>query len=211
MPLTPRLELKRPLGDDPFLRQDFVDNFDILEAFPGHFVCTSTTRPSWDAAKTGMKIVETDTLRTLVFDGTTFVPTQDYGRAATVDTFPSQMLGKGVAATFTLGSVTLTRPASLGVLMVARVRQEANIKQAITITPWIDGTSCNFGYSNVYRFADYGASETSGNTEVMFPLLGFRTGVAAGSHSIQARAEVATLSNNGIHVIGLKAVVLFLE
>lgn len=61
--LSTRLALKRPDGTDPFLRLDFVNNWNKLDQYPGTFVCTSGTRPSWGDAQIGMNIYETDTKR----------------------------------------------------------------------------------------------------------------------------------------------------
>jgi hypothetical protein len=58
--LTPRLSLKRPDDTDPFLTQDFVDNYNKLDAAPGVHICTSTTRPSWSGAQAGRAIFLTD-------------------------------------------------------------------------------------------------------------------------------------------------------
>jgi hypothetical protein len=58
---TTRLGLKKPAGVDPFLRQDFEDNWEALDLAPGLHICTSGSRPSWAAALAGRCILETDT------------------------------------------------------------------------------------------------------------------------------------------------------
>lgn len=60
--LSPRLGLKLETDADQFHIQDYTDNWNKVEAFPGAFICTSTTRPTtWGAPHTGMRIHETDT------------------------------------------------------------------------------------------------------------------------------------------------------
>lgn len=60
--LSTRLGLKRPVGADPFLTQDYYDNLTLLDDYPGVFICTSGSRPAgWGAAHSGMRIFETDT------------------------------------------------------------------------------------------------------------------------------------------------------
>jgi hypothetical protein len=71
--LTTRLKLKKPAGSDDFKRIDINANWDILEAAPGLFICTSTTRPTWLAAQAGMTIIETDTKRIYEWDGAAWV------------------------------------------------------------------------------------------------------------------------------------------
>lgn len=67
--LTTRLALKRPDGTDPFLRTDFVNNWNKLDQYPGIFICTSGTRPTWGDGQIGMAIYETDTKREYKWDG----------------------------------------------------------------------------------------------------------------------------------------------
>lgn len=45
---------------DVFRIQDYTDNWQLLDDFPGIFVCTSSTRPTWDVNQEGMSIYETD-------------------------------------------------------------------------------------------------------------------------------------------------------
>src|SRR3954454_16834153 len=60
--LTPHLGLKKPDGSDPFLRQDFDDNYDVLDAAPGLYICTSSSHPTtWGDAQVGRGIIEVDT------------------------------------------------------------------------------------------------------------------------------------------------------
>lgn len=96
--LTPHLGLKKPDGTDPFLRQDFDDNYDLLDTVPGMFICTSTTHPTtWGDNQVGRAIIEVDTGNILYFRADhTFQPglTQD-GRVpalqSSVSTLTSQV------------------------------------------------------------------------------------------------------------------------
>ena len=58
---SPRLGLAVPTTSDPFSTEDLADNWDLLDAFPGTYICTSATHPVWGAAQQGMRILETDT------------------------------------------------------------------------------------------------------------------------------------------------------
>jgi hypothetical protein len=70
--LTQRLSLLRDTVGDRFRTQDYTDNWLALDDHPGTYVCTSTTRPTWGAAQSGMFIFETDTLRRFLWDGDSF-------------------------------------------------------------------------------------------------------------------------------------------
>ena len=87
---TPRLGLKRPEASDSFLRQDFVDNWNILEAAPGVYPCTSATKPTWDANKAGRTIYETDTHTMRYWSGSAWV---------TVDSTPIGVINQFAGAT----------------------------------------------------------------------------------------------------------------
>lgn len=59
--LTDRLGLIVNTTADNFIVQDFTDNSQKLDDYPGIFICTSGTRPTWGANQNGMAIYETDT------------------------------------------------------------------------------------------------------------------------------------------------------
>lgn len=60
--LTQRLRLKKHTTGDTYRIQDYTDNWNILDANPGTFLCTEATFPtSWDGADAGRLIHETDT------------------------------------------------------------------------------------------------------------------------------------------------------
>lgn len=69
--LTSRLKLLKP---DRLETVDVVtginNNYDILDAQVGSFVCTSTTRPGADTRYTGQQIFETDTGLVRIWNGT---------------------------------------------------------------------------------------------------------------------------------------------
>lgn len=46
---------------DVFRVQDYATNWARLDQFPGVFICTSATRPTWGERQAGMAIYETDT------------------------------------------------------------------------------------------------------------------------------------------------------
>lgn len=67
-----RLALLKPSTSDPFVTADLAGNLQKIDDTPGYRPCTSSTRPSWTAAQTGMLIVETDTGLIWRWNGTTY-------------------------------------------------------------------------------------------------------------------------------------------
>lgn len=70
--ISAKLDLMLPTQVDPFETSDVRANFEKIDAAPGSYICTSTTRPTWNTAKAGRKIYETDTGLEWVWDGTQF-------------------------------------------------------------------------------------------------------------------------------------------
>lgn len=71
--LSTRLGLKKPQDSDPFLTTDFDGNLDIIDSYPGVWVCTSSTKPLWGAAQAGQQIFCTDTRTLLSWTGSAWV------------------------------------------------------------------------------------------------------------------------------------------
>jgi hypothetical protein len=67
------LNLNVPTGADAFRTEDLADNWGKLDQYPGTFICTSLTRPTWGSAQAGMRIWETDTNLEWRFNGSQFV------------------------------------------------------------------------------------------------------------------------------------------
>ena len=58
---TDRMGLMVHTLGDKFRIQDYADNWQLLDDFPGIYICTSSTRPTWDVNQEGMTIYEVDT------------------------------------------------------------------------------------------------------------------------------------------------------
>lgn len=70
---TTRLGLLKPSTADVFSTADIAKNWQTLDDNPGTFICTSSTRPTWNSAKKGREILETDTMLKWLWDGAKFV------------------------------------------------------------------------------------------------------------------------------------------
>jgi hypothetical protein len=69
---TPHLNLTTASLSDPFVTNDYVNNWNKIDNSPGDFICTSTTRPAWGTQNIGQSIAETDTGLSWKWDGTRF-------------------------------------------------------------------------------------------------------------------------------------------
>lgn len=67
---SPKLGLALPTQPDDFKTSDLRDNWQKIDAAPGAFICTSTTRPSWGDNQIGREIIETNTRVRRMWTGT---------------------------------------------------------------------------------------------------------------------------------------------
>lgn len=116
--LTTRLGIKKPADTDPFLTSDFDSNYDTIDSYPGVWVCTSTTLPSWTSAQAGQLVLCEDTHTVLLWTGTSFVdplavpPAWDLytslNTSVSAQAAPTSDASPTIA-TFTIGTFTSTR------------------------------------------------------------------------------------------------------
>lgn len=69
---SPKLGLALPSQPDDFSTADLRANWEKIDAAPGTFICTSTTRPTWGANQAGRQIYEVNTGVTRAWTGTTW-------------------------------------------------------------------------------------------------------------------------------------------
>jgi hypothetical protein len=92
---------------DTFSTAQYDANWSLLDNYPGIYICTSTTRPTWGANQNGMRIHETDTGLSWVWNGSAF------SRGS-----PSGNLGR-ITRTSNVGTTTTWTPPSFATLPVA--------------------------------------------------------------------------------------------
>lgn len=208
---TPRLQLKRNDGTDPFQRQDFVDNWNKLDAAPGHHVCTSTSRPTWGAAQAGRLIWETDTRTQWSWSGTAWLPPLTATSGWMLGVSPVQTLAAGAAATYTLGTITTTRPGTLLVDLSGVLASLDTAQQNASVTPYIGGAAASGGSSGV-SFQQWTGSNNNASYNVYenISAKGYKA-VAPGSFTIQARVSVGAISTLGVHVYRLAANIMLIN
>lgn len=178
--------LKIPDGSDPFLRTDFVNNLNIQDQYPGNWICTSTTRPTWGAAQAGMRITETDTRRTLLWNGTSFNEML-YGPAVWWGALrPNVTVNHGTVVTYTLGTFTVNRPGTLVGFASVEYNLTTRGFMGVTSRIMIDGATSGFD-NNIAEYVATGWPNNStfgtGTWSTTVPVLGVRN-ISAGTHSI---------------------------
>jgi hypothetical protein len=212
MPDTTRLLLNSPLGSDPFKRTDFVENWDTLDANPGIYICTSTSRPNgWLAAQNGRKIYETDTKRILNWTYPSWQVIEQYTRGTGMAQSPNEYLGKEVKATYVLnGAYNAPRACRLMIMGAARFSQEAAKPQSVLVQPWVDGASVDVNTStpNILRFADAGTG-AAGSAQYAIAVWGLKA-VTAGNHSIAVHMEIGSFADK-LYVNDIRLLVLHVE
>jgi hypothetical protein len=180
--------LKIPDGADPFLRTDFVQNYNTLDKYPGPWICTSTTRPSWGSGQAGMSIMETDTRREMMWTGTTWREML-YGPAVWWGSLrPGTRIGGHTSLTYVVGTFTVNRPGTLLAITTTEIALPGSGYIDLNVRAMIDGAQANWdgdGYGE-YLSANWGTAASGSNLDTFsqtITSMGVRT-ISAGTHSI---------------------------
>lgn len=192
-----KLLLKRNDGSDPFLRQDFVDNWNKLDAAPGTYICDSTTRPTWTSAQAGRAIYETDTQRYVMWSGTAWLEPLTAPVVFNASSVPNSSVAHGAIATFTLGTITLKRACQLTVVYTMTIGNLDTVSQSATLTPWIDGAAAQLGQVATYQWS--GSNNNGAGTNfVSVGALGTLAAAGVGSHTIGMRIQVSAAATTPV-------------
>jgi len=208
--LSPRLSLKRPDDTDPFITQDFVDNYNKLDAAPGVHICTSGTRPAWGSSQAGRTIFLTDHKCFQYWDGSAWqserAATGLFAGGAIFDA----TLNKNSVATYNLLNFTTPRPCTLAIVSSMTASCDSRLTQSVTGRIVYDGGDVLLGgYSDVIRFVgdvQYGGSS---DTFLTFTMIGI-VNVTAGAHTLGNKVIVGSYNTSivlrGIKTIGVMGV-----
>lgn len=210
-----RMGLKIPDASDPFLRDDFVQNWNTQDKYPGNWICTSTTRPTWGTGQAGMCITETDTRRTLMWTGTTwremlYGPAIWWGHMR-----PQVMIGKNTMVTYTVGTFTVNRPGSLFAILTTEIALPNRGRIGSNIRAMIDGADANFeanaGGHGEYVETNFPNTSTFGTQRwyQTCPSIGVRN-ISAGTHSVGIRL-VTSNGDTQLKLTSVRAAVMFVN
>jgi hypothetical protein len=197
--LTPRLGIKKPQDSDTFLTSDFDANYDLIDSYPGVFVCTQSTRPSWGTPQAGQLIFCTDTRILYEWTGTAFreplVSPGSWTVNATLSTSVSPPSGGVSTTTYTVGTFNSSRAcAALVVGALNFVPPQAEYDTTVNFVLQINGNDlttfgANFTKQGVY-ISSTGISYTTPHTIVGFATTG-SNGVNIGSNTMSIKVNIA--------------------
>lgn len=210
--ISQHLGLIVPDPSDPFVRTDFVSNYNKLDQYPGTFICTSSTRPSWSANQAGQNIYETDTRRVLNWDGSTWHDPQQLPPVWQGSLLPSAAISQNQSVTYTIATITLRRPGTLVTNVHVDARQNTGPSTSsdsfnLAAIPLIDGSAVSlYGGSQSFYSQWARAASTNWNDYRTISAVGVAT-VAAGTHSIgvQLNAGGDTGASGSILKVGALA------
>lgn len=179
---TTRLGLKTFDPSDPFLRADFNDIHTKLDGFPGEFLCTSATRPTWGTAQAGMRIFETDTRREVVWSGTTWREPLLTPPVWTGWLRPNVTMAANTNVFYTLATFTVNRPGTLLVFLNSEHRAQTTVTANVMTKVQIDGTDAAIDQGSYTRFPQSDPTGIGWSRNNMIPTIGLRA-VNTGSHN----------------------------
>jgi hypothetical protein len=201
------LGLKLNSATDPFLLSDFVGNWTILDGSPGVFICTSSSRPSWTAAQAGRLIFMTDYKCLSYWTGTAWADARDAAPVFAAGVYLNANVAKGTTGTYTVINLNTPRTCSLAIALTTTYLCVANSSQDVWQRVLVDGAGATGnqlgGYREQLRFiAEPGVNDNAGMCATSFQVV---SGVTAGAHTIGLAADIGTISNAPINVVGVKA------
>jgi len=208
-----RMGLKIPDGSDPFLRTDFVQNYNTLDKYVGNWICTSTTRPTWGSAQSGMCITETDTRRTMLWTGTTWREML-YGPAVWWGSQrPQVLLNQSTMATYTIGTFTVNRPGALFAMITTEIALPCRGRAGTNVRAMIDGADANLdtGFGE-YCESNFPDTSTFGSNRwyLTVPSIGVRN-ISAGTHSVGIRLLTQDNSPKQLKLTSVRASAMFVN
>lgn len=184
--LSQHLGMTLNADSDPFQRTDIVGNFSILDQYPGAFICTSSSRPTWGANQAGQMILETDTRRIIHWNGSGWHEIQATAPGWYGSISPAATISGGNTVTYNIFSLTATRPGTLVVWIQSNIHTVSNRALGFGTVPQIDGAnSALFGGSTqAYQQAPASQAGTGlFNDYRVTTCMGIRA-VSAGTHTV---------------------------
>jgi hypothetical protein len=204
-------------GSDPFVLSDFTNNWNTIDRYPGIWICTSTTRPTWGSGQAGQMIMETDTRRNMLWTGTTWREMLTGPAVWWGSLRPGVAIGKNTTLTYVVGTFTVNRPGTLLGITTTEMGLPSNGYIEGNIRVMIDGSQANWdgaGYGEYFK-ADWSTSGTSNGLNdfgTTITSMGVRT-VGAGTHSIGFRVDTASYSaiNTTARITSCRALAMFVN
>jgi hypothetical protein len=197
------LGLKLNDPTDPFLLSDFVSNWNILDAAPGAFICTSSSRPTWGSSQAGRMIFMTDYKQLSYWDGSAWQDLRDNAPVFYNGSYINTSMSAGSSPTFTVLSFTTPRACSLAVWLTATYNCSNQKNQDLYQKILYDGTDEHGAYREQVRFS--GNSSDSGATAgTNATSMAVVSSVTAGSHHLGLQVDMGSHYTASVTMVGVK-------
>jgi hypothetical protein len=201
------LGLKLNDESDPFQLSDFTANYQILDAAPGTFICTSTTRPTWGANQNGRLIFMSDLKQLSYWNNSTgWTDLRDSVPIFAGGYFLNAGLNPGSTSNFGLLTFTTPRPSALAIIATANYTYTSDSWQVVTQSVTFDGSPSNMGgFSEQVRIAgdpynDGGTVASSATSLAVIP------SVSAGQHTIGIKTQLSHIYFSTVDLQGVKII-----
>lgn len=205
---SPVLGLKLNSESDPFQLSDFISNYGIIDASPGTYTCTSTSRPSWSTAQAGRLIFMTDLKQLSYWSGTGWFDLRDSAPVFAGGAFLNTPISHGSSPVFTILTFTTPRPSALAIWATATYTFPNNKTQDVTQAVVFDGSPSIMGsFQDQVRMSGDGGDSgaTAGQNATSLALV---PSITAGQHKIGVKVSVGSGYPVGITLVGVKIIAM---
>jgi hypothetical protein len=200
------LGLKLNQSTDAFLLSDFVANWGILDASPGIFICTSTTRPSWTSGQAGRMIFMTDLKQLSYWAGASWQDLRDSVPIFSQGAFFNTSMSAGSSPQFTVCTLTTPRPCSMGIILSGTYQASNQQNQDAYQSIIFDGAKQNLGsFREQIRFSG-NKSDSGAPAGLNVCSLTVVPTVTAGTHTIGLQVDMSTDYSASITLAGAKVI-----
>lgn len=200
------LGLKLNAESDPFQLSDFIANWNVLDASPGIFICTSTSRPNWTSAQAGRLIFMKDLKQLSYWSGTAWSDLRDSAPVFAGGIFVNTECNPGSSSVHTLLTFTTPRPCALSIWLTGTYNCPNNKTQDAWQSISFDGVQQLMGgYREQMRFAG-NSGDSSANLGQDATSLAVIPSVSAGQHRIGVQVDVSSSYKTAVNLVGAKTI-----
>lgn len=202
------LGLKLNSQSDPFALADFVANWNILDASPGVFICTSTSRPNWGTSQAGRMIFMTDLKQLSYWTGSAWA---DLRSSAPIfgggNYFGNAACNPGSSPVFNVLTFTTSRPSALAIWLTGTYNYPNNKTQDAFQSITFDGVKQMMGgYREQIRFAG-NAGDSGSATGINATSMAIIPAISVGQHKIGVQVDVGTYQT-AVTLVGVKTMAM---
>jgi hypothetical protein len=202
------LGLKLSDESDPFQLADFIQNWELLDTSPGTFICSSTSRPSWNSSQAGRLIFMTDLKQVAYWSGTAWSDLIDASPVFAGGSYINKLHNPGANAITNILSFTTPRPCALAIWLSGTYNCPNNKTQDAWQSAVFDGVQQTMGgYREQLRFAG-NAGDSAANLGTNATSMALIPSVSAGKHTIGVEVQVSSSYSTAINLVGCKTLAM---